>query len=568
LTQKLQAFIIFSEFKRYYPFDRDREMPATKTTVINRLRQAPMVLKRYSLLFCLHLLMAYTLTPAIMKLMPIYVEFYRKVIKLKRMCFVGREMAYWRNRKEEIVKSASDGYKLKIEELGLTQENLELIKEKSGETVIAEIDQDGYLLSHYGLIKDAPTISKEDFMPRKKTSLHVVMQDGYVGVKKNFHGNKLSFVNELNALYHLAKASCRVPSIMDVNFEALTITVSYILGSVLRERLVKKGALIRDRDSDNPGKNEYKNILRGRKILYDVINEEFAEKVYDQILKIHRAGFIWKDIKYGNIIIDNDSGNPFLIDFEHTYNYPGLSKVFFRIMRDGDTEKFNMHFDSDKLTYNRIRLIIKHKQYPYPDNWYAPTYFGDGLKIGFLWNPDLGHGRWHYILKKHIPSSQRILDLGANNAFNAIQALRYGAQKVIGVEINEEHIVQGKFIKEVFEWLDNKAYDFECIHSDMKKVINKNFGQFDLVMALCSIYYLDEADIERLIQYISTISDIFILQANIDRTIHRENPDTFKKASTEYLHNALKENGFPETRVITPAGYSRPLIIGRRSATP
>lgn len=542
-------------------------MLASRATVINRIKKAPIVLKRYSLKFCLHLLMVYTIIPAIMKLMPFFVEIYRKATKLKRMCFVNREMAYWNNRKEEILTNANKGYKLTLEQLGLTEDKLELIKEQSGETVIAEIDQDGYLLSHFGFIKNAPLIPEDDFMPRKKTSLHVVMQDGFVGVKKNFRGNKLSFVNELNALYHLARAGCSVPSIMDINFEALTITVSYILGSVLREELVNKGALIRDRDTDNPGKNEYKNILRGRKVLYDVISQEFAERVYDQIIKIHRAGFIWKDIKYGNIIMDNDSGNPFLIDFEHTYNYPGLSKIFLRIMRDGDTEKFNMHFDSDKLTYKRIRLIIKNKHYPYPKNWYAPIYFGDGLKIGFLWNPDLGYGRWHYILKKHIPSSRRILDLGANNAFNALQSLRYGAKKVIGVEINEEHIEQGKFIKKVFEWLDNKAYDFECIHSDMKKVINKNLGKFDLVMALCSIYYLDGDDIAELIQYISTISDTCVLQANIDRTIPRENPDTFKKAATNYLHNALKENGFPETNVIAPAGYSRPLIIGRRPAT-
>jgi serine/threonine protein kinase len=542
-------------------------MLASKATVINRLRKAPMVLKRYSLQFCLHLLMTYTIIPAIMKLMPFFVKFYRKTIKLKRMCFVGREMAYWRNRKEEILKNANEGYKLKLEEMGLTEDKLELIKEKSGETVIAEIDQDGYLLSNYGTIKNAPTISKDKFLPRKKTSLHVVLHDGLVGVKKNYRGNKLGFVTELNALYKLGKAGCRVPSIIDINFEELTLTISYILGKVLREELVKKGARIRDKDTNNQKINEYANIIRGRKVLYDVIDRKFAERIYNEIIKIHQAGFIWKDIKYGNIIIEQKAGKPFLIDFEHVQPVDGLGEILFRILRDGDTEKFNLHFDFEKPTYKIVRSIIKNKQYPYPDSWYAPIYFGDGLRIGSLWNPDLGYGRWHFLVKHHLPSARRILDLGANNGFNAIQVLRNGATEAIGIELNNESIAQGKFVQEIFEWIDNKKYDFKYIQADMKDIINKNIGNFDMAMAMCSIYYLKEADIESVIRHISTISDIFVLQANTDRHIQRQNLATFNKASLEYLTRKLKTNGFSDTEVIAPKGYSRPLIIGRRSAT-
>ncbi len=502
-----------------------------------------------------------------MKLMPIFVEFYRKAIKLKRICFVGREITYWRKRKEEILKSASEGYKLKIEELGLTEDNRELIKDKSRETVIAEIDQDGYLHSNYGPIKNAPTISKDKFLPRKKTSLYVILRDGLVGIKKNYRGNKLGFVTELNALYKLGKAGCCVPSIIDINFEELTLTVSYILGKVLREKLAKKGARIRDKDTNNQKINEYANIIKGRKVLYDVIDRNFAERIYDEIISIHQARFIWKDIKYGNIIIDHKTGKPFLIDFEHAQDYDGIREALFRILRDGDTEKFNLHFDFEKPTYKIVRSIIKKKQYPYPDSWYAPIYFGDGLRIGSLWNPDLGYGRWHFLVKHHLPSARRILDLGANNGFNAIQVLRNGATEAIGIELNNESIAQGKFVQEIFEWIDNKKYDFKYIHADMKEIINKNIGNFDMAMAMCSIYYLKEADIESVIRHVSTISDIFVLQANTDRHIQRQNPATFNKASLEYLTRKLKTNGFSDTEVIAPKGYSRPLIIGRGPAT-
>jgi SAM-dependent methyltransferase len=298
-----------------------------------------------------------------------------------------------------------------------------------------------------------------------------------------------------------------------------------------------------------------------------VIDRKFAERIYNEIIKIHQAGFIWKDIKYGNIIIEQKAGKPFLIDFEHVQPVDGLGEILFRILRDGDTEKFNLHFDFEKPTYKIVRSIIKNKQYPYPDSWYAPIYFGDGLRIGSLWNPDLGYGRWHFLVKHHLPSARRILDLGANNGFNAIQVLRNGATEAIGIELNNESIAQGKFVQEIFEWIDNKKYDFKYIQADMKDIINKNIGNFDMAMAMCSIYYLKEADIESVIRHISTISDIFVLQANTDRHIQRQNLATFNKASLEYLTRKLKTNGFSDTEVIAPKGYSRPLIIGRRSAT-
>jgi tRNA A-37 threonylcarbamoyl transferase component Bud32 len=516
------------------------------------------------LLFFFHLLGTYLLSPLIMKVLPVYVEIYRKTIKLKRMLFAGKELRYWEKRKDELLEDGHEGYQLKIEELGLVEETLELLKQKTRETIIAKIDQDGYWLSNYGSIKDAPTISQNKFLPRKKTSLYVVLHNGIVGIKKNYRGNKLGFVAELNALYKLGKAGCCVPSIIDINFEELTLTVSYILGKVLREELVKKGARIRDKDTNNQKINEYANIIKGRKVLYDVIDRNFAERIYDEIIKIHRARFIWKDIKYGNIIIDYKTGKPFLIDFEHAQDYEEIREALFRILRDGDIEKFNLHFDYEKPTYKIVRLTVKKKQYPYPAAWYAPIYFGDGLRIGSLWNPDLGYGRWHFLVKHHLPSAKRILDLGANNGFNAIQVLRNGAVEAIGIELNKESIAQGKFVQEIYEWIDNKRYDFKYIHSDMKDIVNKDIGKFDMVMAMCSIYYLKEADIESVIRHISTISDIFVLQANTDRHIKRQNSATFKKASLEYLTRKLKTNGFSDTEVIAPKGYTRPLIIGRK----
>ena len=139
-----------------------------------------------------------------------------------------------------------------------------------------------------------------------------------------------------------------------------------------------------------------------------------------------------------------------------------------------------------------------------------------------------------------------------------------GAAEAIGIELNKESIAQGKFVQEIYEWIDNRRYNFKYIHSDMKDIVNMDMGKFDMVMALCSIYYLNEADIKYVIKYVSKISDILVLQANTDQHVQRQNPDTYKKASLDYLIRKLKTNGFPDAEVIAPKGYSRPLIIGRR----
>lgn len=104
-------------------------------------------------------------------------------------------------------------------------------------------------------------------------------------------------------------------------------------------------------------------------------------------------------------------------------------------MRDRDIEKFNLFFKTKKLTYERIKKIIQDKKVPFLDKLYSPVYFGYGLRIGKIWDINVGFGRWNFILKKHLPAltGKRVLSLGANNGFNAIQMLKNGAEEIIFV---------------------------------------------------------------------------------------------------------------------------------------
>jgi len=153
---------------------------------------------------------------------------------------------------------------------------------------------------------------------------------------------------------------------------------------------------------------------------------------------------------------------------------------------------------------------------------------------------------------------------GCDRVHTAMKMLRNGSRQVIAIELDNENIEQGNFVKEVFEWADNKRYDFKYIRGNMAEVPKMGLGKFDLVTALCSIYYLDDDSIIRLIQHISTLTDVIILQCNVARQLGRTDKHTYTKASVDYAVKTLKANGFAAVKVIAPYLYSRPLVIGKK----
>ena len=142
--------------------------------------------------------------------------------------------------------------------------------------------------------------------------------------------------------------------------------------------------------------------------------------------------------------------------------------------------------------------------------------------------------------------------------------LRCGAKEVIGFEIGEQWIAQGLFFKEAFEWADNVSYNFKYIKEDMAKLPSKDLGKFDMVIALCSLYYLNDEDMVRVVEHVSSITNIFIVQCNTRRDIGRDDDHSYEKASVEYISRLLLNAGFVNIKVVAPKGYSRPIVIGKK----
>ena len=362
------------------------------------------------------------------------------------------------------------------------------------------------------------------------------------GVEINFAGDVGRFVQSLEALLDLAAARCSVPKVSAVDWEACSITLQAIDGVTFGER---------PRDDER---------------------EEALVTVEDTLTAIHRAGYVVGEIGAGSLVFPSDGSPPVIVDLSHAVPLGGLSRDVSIHLRDADRRLFNSLFGTRLLTADKLRNLLSPSAGIPRDRIsgmaevYAPVVLRDDIRWGKIWNTDLGIGRWNFIMKEHlpIPVGGSVLDLGSNNGFNPLQMLRAGAASAVGIEIDPQAIDQAQFLKSAFEWLDNRSYDFRCIHGSQGDLQFFDLPRFDMVTAFCSLYYLPEAQIRELVRYIRTRTDVLVLQCNTDRLIDRGgSEETFRKASLEFAVEMLDQAGFSNLQVIAPAGYSRPLVIGR-----
>src|ERR1700750_1184932 len=168
-------------------------------------------------------------------------EVLRWQIRLARQTTSGRRIERLRERLARH-EPTQISYRISLAELSPDLDDICRPMRNAGQdTVLASIDQDGFLCSRFEQLWPAPRIDANAFLPRDRFELAVVDHDGWVGVRKNFRGNNTAFVNALEASLDLAAAGCHVPPVLAVDFSQLSITFSYINGIVVREALGQAG---------------------------------------------------------------------------------------------------------------------------------------------------------------------------------------------------------------------------------------------------------------------------------------------------------------------------------------
>jgi tRNA A-37 threonylcarbamoyl transferase component Bud32 len=410
------------------------------------------------------------------------------------------------------------------------------------------------------------------FLPRARFALTVVDHDGWVGVRKTFCGDKIAFVNELEAILDLRGAGCRVPEIFRVDFERLAITLAYINGVVIREALADAGAPMRDRDVKpshsklNRIQNyrlEKQRIAAGRSLIDRILDKETIARLEEALLAIHRAHYALGDIKYGNIIVEATTKVPYFIDFEHALPLRDFSRATATYLRDCDAAKLNRLFGTKLITATTLCQMRRATD----GAGYASFYAGAGIWRA-IWNPEVGIQRWRRILARHVPVPRdgRVLDLGASNGLNALQMLRAGAGEVIGVEIDRAAIDQGLFFKRIFEWSDNLEYHFSYVRGSHADVPSMNLGRFDLITVFCTPCYVNRNAMAKTVSDLAQMTDTFVFQCNDERCIERRDPETFAKERLSFNVDVVRNNGFPHVAVIERGGSGRALVIARTRA--
>ncbi len=214
--------------------------------------------------------------------------------------------------------------------------------------------------------------------------------------------------------------------------------------------------------------------------------------------------------------------------------------------------------------------------------WFSHVNFGNGIIAKSTSWPSapmnsrhMGVSKFDYIIKPNLPDLQgkRILEIGCNNGIISIHMIRNGASEVVAVDSERtwpNWNKQALFVKKALEWRCQTKYNIKYVDLDMKEIWKKDFGKFDIVIALNCLYYIEEKEIERLIRHVATISDFFLIQCNTKDQKHLG-----RRAKPNFMKRALLQNGFSDVYIDSPweffqgkrflKKYCRPIVVGRRN---
>jgi SAM-dependent methyltransferase len=235
----------------------------------------------------------------------------------------------------------------------------------------------------------------------------------------------------------------------------------------------------------------------------------------------------------------------------------------FLAARDADRRAFNHRFGTSILTESSARAELQAHKSRVPEGYrdYAPIDFGSGLTIGRIASTDSGTGRWEFLNRRIVApfvQGKRVLDLGSNNGSLPLMMLRAGAREVVGIEYTPAIADFARLNARILSWRDVRPYSIDIVTGDMRLFLTEDLGAFDVITAFCSLYYLPEEDMARVVEKAAMMNAVLILQAN----------DAVEglPGTTRALHRLMNDHGYRDVTIHAPAGYLRPLLVGQPAA--
>jgi glycosyltransferase involved in cell wall biosynthesis/2-polyprenyl-3-methyl-5-hydroxy-6-metoxy-1,4-benzoquinol methylase len=442
------------------------------------------------------------------------------------------------------------------------------------ELLLGTIDDDGRVLWRFGPLPGLPSVSDAQFVDRRRFGLSIILCKDSLLICKDYRGDHETFVREWAALTHLA-GKVNVPAVHHVNESRTLLYRNLILNKTIRELLVTSGATILNADTSSDASLKTLNQkerteavwTRGRDLLPKIVDEEFLQRLEEQLEAAHREGVVGISITWGNVVVEEATNTPWLIDLDKARILQSRDSISFQLLRDDERVLFNQVYNRHLITESTAREALASHGLKM-GGWYAPIDFGKGLTTAGFWSTDNGTGRWAYLNKpvlKELLAGKRILDLGSNNGIMPMMMLRDGAKEVLGVELSPENVECAQFVRRVFEWRDGQRYQLQMHRGNMLDVLRCDWGRFDIITAFCSLYYLEPDEMAAVVRKAAELAPVMILQAKTD-TRKTATENKAQKSSLPFLKNMLEKNGFPHVEVVAPKQFTRPLLIARTSS--
>jgi len=434
--------------------------------------------------------------------------------------------------------------------------------------LLGRFDNDGRVLPAAGELPDLRPVGEDAFAGRYRFDLDLVLLDEQVAVRKGYRGNRAAWLRESSALAAVG-GRAGVPALLRADGSSTVVYKSYVPGPTLRDLLVEAGARILTVETAEDGglaglsANERLEAVwrRGQEVLSAALPDGTLARLEQLVEDVHRCGVTGFSLTFGNVVLQRGTGAPWLIDFDAARVHRSTGTLAFRRDRDRDRELFNRVYGTALLTERGARRILADLGAAY-----APVDLGGGLASRGFWSVDSGTGRWEIVngpALAGVIEGRRVLDLGSNNGVMPLLMLRHGALEVLGLELSPENVAAAHELQRLFEWRDLRRYAFDVRQSDMRAILTEDLGTWDLVTAFCSLYYLDEDDMLRVLQRALQLAPTVAVQAN-DATRTQAAEDKAQKSSTPYLEALMRRAGWARVRRLSPMSHPRVLLVGER----
>ena len=269
--------------------------------------------------------------------------------------------------------------------------------------------------------------------------------------------------------------------------------------------------------------------------------------------RAHAAGITGVSCSFGNLVRTTEGTLAFGDLTRARKHHP--SSVYFVASRDADRQAFNQIFGQSLPTESTTRQSLRELDSRRPQRQRQDS--SGSCPARWTGASPRMRGPCDFFDERTVApliAGKRVLDLGSNNQSLPVTMLRAGAREVVAVEfMPPAGEVRGPNAR-ILSWRDVHPYDTQVLSGDMRLFLSEDLGSFDVVAALCSLSFLPDADMARIIHKAASMNAVLILQAN-------DEIDSLP-AKTLDLHRLMRDNGYPEVQVHTREGVTQPLLVG------